>query len=868
MTTTWRLALAAALISIVPRLALAQDTDTPATDAPPPATDTPPPAATDTPPPADTSSDADAELPPVEVVQEQVKPKKKAVKKKKQKIAKKKKPKPAPQPAPVQVQAPVEPQNTEPTIAEGRASGDLVPMSPAGGEIELRKVPGNVRSVSSAQIARSGRAEPQEALQKSVPGLVVTDTAGSSFRTQIEYRGFSAGSVTGFPQGFAVYQNGIRINEVFGDVVNFDLIPSNAINDMTIVSGNPVYGLNAVGGGISMLMKDGFSFKGVEIDLQGGAHGRKQVSTQVGVQSEAGNVSLYFAGQKIKEDGFRDFSPVDIERMYADLGFRGSAVEAHFNLTWADSSAGVVTAAPEELLNIDWSRTFTNPQITDLNVVMPSVNVKVKATDTLTFSGLAYYRRFKSNVIDGNLLGGGTCEPPKSALFLCDEDNQFLLDPNGNQITAAAVGNEPFGAINNIDQKVESFGATTQLVEKEKLLGLGNQFLAGASYDRGNVRYRTDTQLGTISDLFVVSGSGIFTDDARDIDSNTEYIGLYFSDTLDLTDELALTVGGRWNHATIDLTDLTGNFPGLTGSNTFEHFNPSVGATYEALPGLTLYGGYSKANRAPTPAELGCANPDNPCVIESFLTDDPPLEQVITDTWEAGLRGKMRSPDGEQNFNWSVGWFRALNSNDILFVSSNVTGLGFFLNGGDTLRQGIEVSAKYNNSWLSLYAGYSYVKATFETPNEFISPNNPAGVPCSGDPTGTCINVTPGDNIPGIPNHRFKTGFDYSITDNWTFGADLIAASGQYHLGDESNLLPQVGGYTRVDIKSSYHLNDHVEIYGFVNNVFDRRYGLFGTLFDTQAASDASTEGIQFSNPRSITPAQPVSAYGGVKMKF
>ncbi len=29
----------------------------------------------------------------------------------------------------------------------------------------------------------------------------------------------------GTPQGLAVYQNGVRINEVFGDTVNWDLIP-------------------------------------------------------------------------------------------------------------------------------------------------------------------------------------------------------------------------------------------------------------------------------------------------------------------------------------------------------------------------------------------------------------------------------------------------------------------------------------------------------------------------------------------------------------------------------------------------------------------------------------------------------------------
>ncbi len=112
--------------------------------------------------------------------------------------------------------------------------------------------------------------------------------------------------------------------------------------------------------------------------------------------------------------------------------------------------------------------------------------------------------------------------------------------------------------------------------------------------------------------------------------------GLYFSNALDLTDQLTVTVGGRYNHATIQLEDKTGLFPNLNATNKYERFNPMAGANYKLLPGLSVYGGYSESNRAPTPAELGCAEPENPCLIESFLTDDPPLEQVVGRTVEVG----------------------------------------------------------------------------------------------------------------------------------------------------------------------------------------------------------------------------------------
>ncbi|MGQ0673550.1 MAG: TonB-dependent receptor domain-containing protein [Hyphomicrobium sp.] len=887
---------------------------TPPSATPPPPTPLPPttqppakqpPAAGTTAQPAQPpTADQPASVPEVEVIQKQDDPPQPEQAAEESKPRKKvtraptppaQQPKPAAVPAPQPTQGPVDlaPASIEPVASESvqgtaaaRAAGSVVPMSPAGGaEIEVKKYPGGVSSTSGGDLARNPSSTAQDVLQKSVPGAILTDASGSAFRSQLEYRGFGAGSLNGFPQGIAVYQNGVRINEVFGDVVNWDLIPSNAINDITILSGNPVYGLNAIGGGASILMKDGFSFEGVEIDIMGGSFGRKEIGAQVGMRS--GPFALYWAGEALDEDGFRDFSPASIERMYMDLGAKGSVVEAHINLTWSDSSAGVATASPEDILDIGWERTFTTPQITDLNVVMPSLNLAVKATDTLTLSGLAYYRRYKSRIIDGNLgefeecgdvaADLGVALPPGVAaddLCAAEEDDVVpLQDKAGNNIPVDDVGEEPFGVLDRINQDAKSWGGTIQAVEKADVFGLKNQFLVGSSFDRGQVSYSTSSEIGTIGKRYVVTGSGIILDQPDDftprgVDVATEYFGVYFSNTLDLTDQIALTVGGRYNSARIELLDVTGDFPEITSNHFFERFNPSAGATYEFLPGISLYGGYSEANRAPTPAELACANPENPCPIESFLTDDPPLKQVVTKSYEFGLRGDNGGAGG-QTLKWNLGYFHALNTDDILFVSSGTTGRGFFLNAGDTLREGFEAGIEYANKVFSAYANYSFISATYETPLELSSPNNPLGGPCIADPDATCINVSPGDSIPGIPEHRFKTGFDLWITRQWKFGGDLIYATGQHYLGDEANLLPKLPGYTRVDLHTSYDISENFQIYGLVNNVFDQRYGLFGTLFDPEEATEAGEpSGYQITSPFGFVPAAPVAGYGGIRMKF
>ncbi len=866
----------------------ASASDAPATDS----ADQPTPAEPD----QANGADSDTTLPEVEVIQEQPKPQPAQVDTTPEPAPQQADATPAPQiddgidPLPADDFVQGEPVEAPPqTESQARASGDFVPISPAGGVIEFSKVPSAAYTASAEDLQRGGQTEPQEALQKNIPGLILNDAAGSTFRTQIEFRGFSTGSVTGFPQGLSVYQNGVRVNEVFGDTVFFDFMPSNAISDITLVTGNPVYGLNAIGGALSVQMKDGFNYQGTEIDASGGSFGRRKIGVQHGTQF--GNFAAYAAYERILDDGYRDFSEVDIQRFYGDVGYKTSRFEAHFNLTLADSVAGVVSAAPVELLAIDRALTFTSPQTTEVELVMPQLHAKLKATETLTLSGLVYYRRFKSNVVDGNLLEAGECEevaddngialPGELDEALCSEeleDGQLeaLENANGEIIEEDDVGNEPFGVVDRISQEAESWGGTVQGVEKSRLFGLKNQFLAGASYDRGSVLFNTRSEIGTIGRNFVVAGSGITISEpddfaAREVDVTTEYVGLFFQNVTELTNELTLTVGGRYNYAMVDLVDLNGNFPEITSNHTFEAFNPNVGLTYEVQKGLTVYGSYSEANRAPTPGELACANPENPCPIESFLTDDPPLEQVLSNTWEVGVKGRMRS--GDQRLSYGVGYFRTLNQDDILFVSSPTLGLGFFLNAGDTLRQGIEANVKYETSSWAVYANYAYVRATFETANEFSSPSNPASVPCIADPDAACVNVTPGDRIPGIPEHRFKAGFEYNVTEKWTVGADLVAASDQIFLGDEGNDADTLAGYTRVDLNTSYKVSDNIEFYGFVNNVFDREYGLFGTFFEADEASEVVEGGgvapiTEFRDPRTILPAPPVAAYGGVRIKF
>jgi outer membrane receptor protein involved in Fe transport len=871
---------------------------TPAETPPPAAADAASPAApapttTDQPPAAATDSGAQApdsgetKLPDVEVVQpeppmpqpEAAEEAPKVVVNKRPPpaaaapVAAKAKPAPAPAPGPAEVAEPV-------AVSPTATTGDtLIKMSPlAGSEIPLDKVPSAVSTVSQADIERSGIRQIPNVLVQKVPGIILSDTTGGGLRPDVSYRGFDASPVGGRSQALAVYLNGIRINEAFGDTVNFDAIPAIAITDMAVVSGNPVFGLNAIGGAITISLKDGFQFQGGTIDVMGGSFGRRQIAAEAGASS--GTVSAYVAGEYLEENGYRDFSEAEIKRMYADLGFKGSAVELHMSLNAAKSSAGVVAASPVDLLDIDWSRTFTSPQDTTFEVMMPSLRGSVKATDTTTVSGLLYYRKFKQNVIDGNLSEAAECNDagPNAGLICLTEDDveEPVEDAAGNTVSAALF-NGPLGSIERINQDAESWGGSAQIAERMQVFGRPNQFIVGVSYDHGKVAYSTSSELGTIGNRFVVDGSGIIVVEPDDLaprllDTENKYYGIYFSNTMDVTDALAVTVGGRYNSATITMEDLTGSFPELNTTNKYERFNPMAGLTYKLGHGVSVYGSYSEANRAPTAAELGCAEPENPCFIESFLTDDPPLKQVVAKSWEAGLRGEHKHWDG-QIFTWSLGYFNTLNIDDILNVAATTTGRGYFLNAGDTLRQGVEASLNYQTQRWSAYASYAYVDATFRDDLILPAPNTPGASECpvteEEDEEAFCNFVSAGDSLPGIPNHRFKAGIDYWITPQWKVGTDLLAASSQFFFGDEANNNAKLAGYTRVDLSTTYDVSENVQIYGLVKNLFDRRYGLYGTFFDTEEATEAAEpQGITFTDPRSFTPSQPFAIYGGMKVTF
>ncbi|MDP4026209.1 TonB-dependent receptor [Methylobacterium sp. NEAU 140] len=770
--------------------------------------------------------------------------------------------------------------------------GPVVRPRLRGSEQPLWKIPSTVETVTAEQIAvDTATNSPVFTLARVTPGLNVSDSQGNFNRTDVTYRGFTASPVQGVPQGLAVYQNGVRINEAFGDIVNFDLIPPQAIQRIDVVTGNPVFGLNALGGAINIQMKNGFTWQGTEITAYGGSDGRVAGYLEYGKVS--GPWSLYFTGDGFNDRGWRYESPSTIGRVYGDIGYRTPDAEFHLIGLAARSFFGAAAATPVDFTRYDNRAIFTYPQTTTTEVGTLQLTGRVDLSPTWDLAGNAYYRRFSQTYVDGNDGNFENCSTRSSFRgSLCFEDdgfspgagqsqlafrNQFLILDRLNQSTPFRA-NVPYGTLDTTKTEAEGYGGSLQAANRDRILGFGNTFVVGGSIDSAYYGFKSSSTLGVINPNLqittnpinpyygVVPGLGgqqIRTAGAlgiapSSVSGSNLYMGLYALDTLDVTDALSLTAGARLNFARIETEDLTGFSPDVTGRHYYNKINPVAGLTYRFTPALSLYGSYSESNRAPTPLELACANPDRPCLLPNSLVADPPLKQVTAQTYEAGFRGTMPDFYDGGLVTWKAGVFRTDLANDIIQLATpGNAARGYFVNVPATQRQGLEVGAEYSADWLRVYANYALIDATFQFNGTLSSPNNPLA-------NDGAIEVRRGNQVPLVPNHQIKAGFDVYVTPQWRFGLNVAAFSSSYFRGDESNINRKLPAYYSVNLTTSYQVTKNLQVFGFVTNLTNNRYATFGTFAETGPVAG----NLRINDPRTTTLAQPLSIYGGIKYAF
>ena len=726
---------------------------------------------------------------------------------------------------------------------------DVVGQTPLGGRVDADRIASNVQSATGDELREQRALDLADFMRRTLASVFVNEAQSNPLQPDVQYRGFVGSPLLGLPQGIAVYQDGVRVNEPFGDTVNWALIPESAIEAVHVMPGsNPLFGLNALGGAIVIDTKDGLSSPGTRAEITAGSFGRLQVDAETG-GTVTDRLNYFVTGSFIDEDGWRDFSPTQATRFFGNLGWHGDATSIDLGVTLADTDLIGNGAAPVELLAIDRDAIFTRPDQTENDLGLFSITAEHTVSERLTLTGNAYLRTSDIATLNGDDSDFEECEDLPG--FICEEDDdeeELVLDGNGNPVPASDAVEGATTNRTRTDQSSTGFG-----VQANWTLDVGgreNQLILGMAYADSDIDFAADTRLGSLDPTRRAIPSRFFVGEAfTALDAETTTSSLYVTNTLALTDAVTLTVSGRFNDTSITLRDQIGT--ALNGDHDFDRFNPAVGITADLAEDIAFYASYSESNRTPSPVELTCADEDDPCRLPNAFLADPPLEQVVAETLEAGFRGEFAGA------RWNASVFRTTNENDILFISAGaLTNQGFFDNVGETRRDGIELNIAGETGNVSWFANYTWLDATFRENIVFPSANNPTAV--DGE-----VAVAPGDRLPLIPSGIVKAGARVQIGDRLTVGGNLALGTDFHMRGDEGNDLGRIGDYFVVNLNAAYRIGERARVFLSIDNLLDEEYESFGLLGEPdEVLGDA------FTDNRFLSPGAPRAAWVGVELEF
>ena len=735
-----------------------------------------------------------------------------------------------------------------------------------GVDLPIEKLPAPVQIAGAAEIERSGALDLSSFLARRFNAVFVNEIQNNPFQPDINYRGYTASPLLGTPQGLSVYMDGVRLNQPFGDVVSWDLIPRQAISTTTMMPGsNPLFGLNTLGGALAIQTKDGTTARGTSAQAIYGSDARRSIELEHG-GSRPNGFHWYGAGNLFAEDGWRDDSPSDVRQVFGKIGWRQQAREVGLSVGYAQNELNGNALQEPSFLERDYASVYTKPDITENRSTLLNFSTRLGLHSRASFSGNAYYRNIHTDTFNGDI----NEDSLDQSIYQPSAAEQAALAAagyTGFPTSGANASNTPFpfwrclgnvllndepgekcnGLINRGGTSQNNGGAFGQITVRHSGQGrTRHQFTAGGGYDRSHTAFVQSAELGYLNPDRSITGVGAFADgetggevdgepfDTRvDLDGVVQTFSLYATDTLSFAPAWSLTLSGRYNRTSVRNRDAIvpgGGSGSLDGDHRFGRFNPAAGVTFSPTRDVNLYGGYSEGSRAATSIELGCADPEQPCKLPNAMAGDPPLEQVVTRTLEAGARGSHRG------LSWSAGVFRASNHNDILFVMSDQTGFGYFRNFGQTRRKGLELGAHYRVGPVTVGSGYTFLAATYESAEtvngESNSANDEAG---EGEPglDGT-IHIVPGDHLPLVPQHLFKAYAEVEIGPRLSVGVDLLAVSGSLARGNENSQHEADGtyylgdgsspGYAIVNLGGRYRLTGWLQLVGQISNLFDRRY--------------------------------------------
>jgi outer membrane receptor protein involved in Fe transport len=741
--------------------------------------------------------------------------------------------------------------------------------------LPLNQIPSNVQSANSEDLKRAQTTGIADYLNRSFTGVNVSESAANPLQLDINYHGFTASPLLGTPEGLSVYVDGVRVNESFGDTVNWDLIPESAISTVSLISGsNPVFGLNTLGGALSVQTKSGHDNPGTEFEAYGGSFGRRVFQGASG--GERGPFDYFVTVNFFDETGWRDMSPSRLWQAFGKVGWQTEHTDLDLSYTYADTSLFGNGALPQSMLDYRREQSYT-PDFTHNLLHFVNLTGSQFLGEHLLLTANVYYRRLATNTNNGsnndNYLAEGYSGPAIDCSIAPEEPAALAYCANAATQVAALL------------QRTAGFGM--QLTDSQDRWGGTNQGIVGLDYSDAEDTFEQAFQYGTfapdrtlIYEQVPFNGQTVIS-----LRGSNRILGLYATDTFSPSELLHFTLAARYNRSresldgysvNTDVADFGAGFnqaAPLTGDHTFSRLNPALGFTLTPSQEMTYYANYNEASRAPTVIELGCADPQRPCGLPNDFASDPALKQVVARTFELGLRGSLAG----QRLKWAADVFRSVNRDDIQFIAT-ATNSGYFDNVGNTRRQGFDLALGGNAAGLSWNLSYSFVDATFQSDFEVSAESN-----STADANGNIL-VRTGDRVPLIPQHTGKLVLNYLVGAKLEVGGDLVVTSGPYLHGNENNANQAGGtnaagdyimgrgwipGYTLVNLQGTYHAGHHLEVFARIANLLNRRYASAGFL----TVNTFTPNGIfrpdpgDWTNEDAVSPGSPFAVWAGVRLR-
>ena len=778
--------------------------------------------------------------------------------------------------------------------------------------LPLNIVPANIQIATPKNINNQAGVSLADYMSNNLQSVTVSEMGGNPWQPEINFRGYSASPLLGMPQGLSTFVDGVRVNEPFGDVTLWDKIPNFAIGGMQLIPGsNPLFGLNTLGGSIAIQTKSGRDARGAAVEFEAGSWDRQRYLAEFGGVSKDGSVDYYIGHQTIKEDGWRQFSPSRLNQTFAKTGWQSESTKLDLSYIGTDNNLIGNGFTPDHLLTGDRDQIHTRPDFTNNYYKHLALNGSHWVNNNVMLSGNAYFRKSNRHTRNGDL-------------YEYDIDNGENHDNYSNLTCGASItgdddGCEILGSVlNRTSTKQNNYGFAGQVTFNQDLMGKKNQFIVGTGFDYSKIKFR-QTELVKLSDESELDGTLTYNGDssfgniltADVFDSTREPIltgdgtldpkqtvgltgkqwtgSLFATDTLSLNDKWHLNAGARYNYTKVDNDDtLRGGYTltntrSLTAVDSYSRINPTIGITHTPTDKLSVFGSYSESSRAPTSIELGCSNPDNPCLLPSAMADDPPLKQVVAKTYDFGVRGDLT-----ESIKWNASLYQANNHNDIQFIRApGSSSRGYYSNVGQTLRQGLDLGLSGQMDKFKWTTSYSYIRATFDNDLTLLSNPNSSAL-SDGSANRNNIEVSKGARLPGIPEHQLKLRGQYQVTPDWSIGANLVAFSSQYVMGNENNKhvantadctngpglrgndaacgSGKISGYTVVNLDTQYNIGGGWKAFAKAINIFDQNYYVAGrlaeTMFDASGNYGAEIKSL------GLIPGAPRAGWIGVRYEF